>query len=441
MLTFLSSLIPCISARHEPDQPRLAASSIAATKLHALGNACGLSQKGTQALVNWTCWIAYADTQARDPHILEVPGWGTLLPLDIAHAQEHLYRVLLRAGESRETALKTAMKCYPDRGGLYAEPPLPKPLRGLADGMAAFKAEDLPSNAVPYESLPNWAREIAVYATDLTGKSLAGLTSIAGLDLRWLNLYCADLSDLDMQNCDCMNADMRGAHIRNANIDRARMDPSIGSRVNGKVIRSYAPAAQGDTPRGNVFLREGKVDFFHDREILDIFPVQRTERVGGVNIGYLEDRRSVIQQQAQRGCSAGVSTMLSADHGGRINVYRLRSRSLADDAAQVLSNLKDATDYTPFTARPRTVEALAEQLDKYGSAIVSVNGEIGTHLIIVDEIDLNAYTVALRDPYHGWAIRVPLVAFTSRWAPDSEDRIVQLWAPDAQASQPPPLWA
>ncbi|WP_158515186.1 pentapeptide repeat-containing protein [Bordetella sp. H567] len=348
--------------------------------------------------------------------------------------------MLLRAGESRETALKTAMKCYPDRGGLYAEPPLPKPLRSVPDGMAAFKAEDLPSNAVPYESLPSWAREIALYATDLTGKSLADLTSIAGLDLRFLNLYCADLSDLDMQNCDCMNADMRGAHIRNANIDRARMDPSIGSRVNGKLIRSYAPPSHVDTRRGNAPLRDGKVDFFHDREILDIFPVQRTERVGGVDIGYLEDGRWVIQQQAQRACSAGVSAMLSADHGGKINVHRLWSRSLADEA-QVLIDLKGATDYTPITARPQTVEALAEQLNKHGSAIVSVNGEIGSHFIIVDGIDLTAHTVALRDPYHGWAIQVPLVAFTSRWAPGSQDRIVQLSLPHAQASPPPALWA
>lgn len=440
MLTFLSSIIPCISARHEPDQPRLATSSPAAEELQALGSTCGLGPKGTQALVNWTCWISYANAQAGDPHILDVPGWGTLLPLDIAHAQERLYRVLLRAGESRETALKTAMKCYPDRESLYATLPLPKPLRDVPDSMAAFKAEDLPSHAAPYESLPGWAREISLYATDLTGKPLTGLTSIAGLELGFLNLYCADLSDLDMHNCDCMNADMRGTHIRNANIDRARMDPSIGSRVNGKLIRSYAPPSHVDARRGNAPFQEGKVDFFHDREILDIFPVQRTERVGGVDIGYLEDGRSVVQQQARRGSSAGVSTMLSADHGGKINAHRLWNRSAADES-QVLSNLQGVTDHTPVTARPGTIEALAEQLDKHGSAVVSVNGEIGKHFIIVDEIDLKAHTVTLRDPYHGWAIQVPLVAFTSRWAPGGPDNIVQLAAPNAQALPAPPMWA
>ncbi|WP_176464049.1 pentapeptide repeat-containing protein [Bordetella genomosp. 11] len=416
------------------------ASSAATEELQSLASKCGLGTKGTRALLQWTCWLSYAATQARDPHIRHVPGWDIILPIDTAHAQEHLYQLLLRAGESRQVALATAMQCYPGAGSQCMESPLPKPLQGFPQGMSAFTTLDLPCHAIPYESLPTWARENALYAADLTARSLSGLTALAGLDLRFLNLYCADLDGLDLQHCDFLHTDMRGTHIRGTNIDRAVMDSSIGSRVNGKLIRSYAPASPADTRRGNAVLREDKVDFFHDREILDIFPVQRIDSVGGVIIGYLEDGRSVIQQQGRFACPAGVSAMLSADHGGKINTDRPWRHSPADPD-QVLRHLEGATDYIPVTSRPGTVEALAEQLDKHGPAVVSVNCEIGNHLVIVDAIDLKAHTVALRDPYHGWAILVPLIAFTSRWVAGTDGSIVQLSAHTAQASLPPSAWA
>ncbi|MFQ5729032.1 MAG: hypothetical protein ACE5GN_01555 [Waddliaceae bacterium] len=56
-----------------------------------------------------------------------------------------------------------------------------------------------------------------------------------------------------------------------------------------------------------------------------------------------------------------------------------------------------------------------------GSAIVTIGGDLGAHVIVVDE--MTSDQVRLHDPYHGWDIIVTLDAFKERFAGMSAIRV------------------
>ncbi|AOB32124.1 hypothetical protein AKI39_17490 [Bordetella sp. H567] len=371
-----------------------------------------------QALTQWTCWLSYATAQSKIPHITDDPGWKLVLPIDAKHAQEHLYRLLLRAGEPPDTALETAMACYPFMYVPMLESRLlPRPLKCVQrpqDGIADFAAKDLPAHAVPFASLPTWAREVALFATDLTEKSLSGMEGLNGLDLRYLSAYGVDIGDRNLEDSGLSNADMRRANMSRTNVDDRHMQGATSSPVEGTLKRSYPGSSLFD-PAGAVMdpRKVQKEDFLHDREILRVIPGTQTRQVGGLDIRYTEDGKSIIQQQTLWGSSAAVSAMLIADRGGEINVEQLLSRGDANDK-QVLMDIK-AAGMHPVTVQIDSLRMLADRLAAAGPAIVSLDDEIKGHYIIVDTVDLERHVAQLRDPFHGWAVIIPLVAFTSRW--------------------------
>lgn len=433
---------PQTRTRSDPVDPDLALSGKAAEELKALAETYHLGEKGVQALTQWTCWLSYATTQSKIHHLTGDPGWKVVLPIDKKHAQEHLYRLLLRAGEPQATALETAMACYPFMHVPILESRLlPRPLqcvRRPEDGISDFAAKDLPAHAVPFASLPPWAREVALFATDLTEKSLAGVEGLNGLDLSHLSAYGTDFSDRDLGNSDFSHTDMRRATISRANIDDKRMQGAITApidaptrQVPGRLERSYPNHSLFDPARGVMDLRTvERKDFLHDREILQILPITRTLQIKGVDIGYAADGKSIIRQQTVWGSSAAVSAMLIADQGGEIDVAKLSERGYANDK-QVREDI-NAAGMRSATWQVSSIAMLADRLAAKGPAIISLDDETGGHYVIVDTIDLERQVAQLRDPHHGWGVIVPLVSFTSRWRDPNPD-IIQILPADPES--------
>lgn len=443
MLTGISPFSSQIRTPSEPVvKPDLALSGKAAEELKALAEAYHLSEKGTLALTQWTCWLSYATAQSKTLHLTADPGWKLVLPIDKKHAQEHLYQLLLRAGEPQDTALETAMACYPFMYAPILESRLlPRPLKCVQrpqDGIADFAAKDLPAHAVPFASLPAWAREVALFATDLTGKSLAGVEGLNGLDLSHLSAYGTDFSDRDLRNSDFSHTDMRRANTSRAYVDGNRMQGAITTPIDaptrqfdGSLERSYPRPSLFDPAQGVMDLHKvEKEDFLHDREILQVLPIASTRQAGGIDIGYTADGKSIIQQQTVWGSSAAASAMLIADQGGEIDVEQLSERGYADDK-QVQSDIA-AAGMRPVTWQAGSVGMLADRLAAKGPAIISLDDEIRGHHVIVDTIDLTRHVARLRDPHHGWAVVVPLVSFTSRWR-DPNPVITQIALPDPES--------
>ena len=45
-------------------------------------------------------------------------------------------------------------------------------------------------------------------------------------------------------------------------------------------------------------------------------------------------------------------------------------------------------------------------ITSYGSGILSVGGEIGGHVVVLDSFSMATNTAIIRDPFHGWSITI-----------------------------------
>jgi hypothetical protein len=126
----------------------------------------------------------------------------------------------------------------------------------------------------------------------------------------------------------------------------------------------------------------------------------------------------VIQQQAGRGCTAAVQAMLEADLGGAIPLLTLQMRDLHEISALDFEG-------SAFEMREilwnQNFPDLKKNIALHGPAIVGISNNekerqysIGAHVVIVDEVDLENRQVCIRDPYHGWQIKVSFETFLLR---------------------------
>ncbi len=64
---------------------------------------------------------------------------------------------------------------------------------------------------------------------------------------------------------------------------------------------------------------------------------------------------------------------------------------------------------------------------------MSLSGAIGSHVVVVDDVNLEEGSVRIRDPYHGWEITVTEDSFLKEWSDftRSNDSILQIKEKDA----------
>lgn len=165
------------------------------------------------------------------------------------------------------------------------------------------------------------------------------------------------------------------------------------------------------------FGAHGYGNSYQDQDILYVHEIINTEIKEGLSVDFTKNNKPIIQQQATRGCTAGAVTMLiySKDNSGPIDVRDLQMRNLSTDETMI----EDITQagLQPLESECNTIPELRSLLQKHGSAIVTVNSGVGSHVVVVDEI-LND-RVRLRDPYHGWEVDIKIDAFKNSWCKGS----------------------
>lgn len=174
--------------------------------------------------------------------------------------------------------------------------------------------------------------------------------------------------------------------------------------------------------------RGAKPHLFQDKEILNVHQVlrkqlldgERPSEVPGVQLGiewrpiyaeFTAHQKAIIQQAAMRGCTAAVTAMLIMDHGKECDIGSLRMRNLGQTGT--MKHDIEKAGLKPVISPCRTLADLKKLIQAHGSAIISISGEIGGHVIIVDAIEGDR--ARIRDPYHGWEITITLDALKSRF--------------------------
>lgn len=232
------------------------------------------------------------------------------------------------------------------------------------------------------------------------------------------------------------------SNANNAEAQSAQVNQSQeNTKIKYPIVRKFPPKSEVDTiiweknDNGQMEFvsKNGQMNCFDDKEILKTHgsSVKKlTQKIYCVSdkkyypmeIGFDHKGRSIIQQQAIRGCTAATAAMLIVDNGGNFNVSILQGRSLADNG-RILQDIQDANlrGKKAIETRVENLKELSEQIKKNGPAIVSIDNN-GSHSIVVDEISDNG--VRLRDPYHGWSITVTKEAFEKRFSGNTIIQVV-----------------
>tara|TARA_A100001015_G_scaffold316036_1_gene429326 strand:+ start:4725 stop:5717 length:993 start_codon:yes stop_codon:yes gene_type:complete len=192
-------------------------------------------------------------------------------------------------------------------------------------------------------------------------------------------------------------------------------------------FRRYPPLSFSDTIRnGRGVNGNGKETFISDKEILKVHKEveDKTLQKGSffkVDIHKTEQGKWVMVQPARRACTAAATAMLILDKGGQVDIPALLSRNLGE-IENMVSDIEKAGLIPLVThTKGRSLEELNEHLKAHGPAIVSVGGEIGNHVIIVDAVHDDG--VDIRDSFHGWSVKITKEAFLSRY---SEGPLIQI---------------
>ena len=185
--------------------------------------------------------------------------------------------------------------------------------------------------------------------------------------------------------------------------------------------RSYPPLSSSDTLIIDPITREpkschGKTRVFQNNEIKTVhrvthkeffanrreFSYKPTSSTTPVYIEYTKYVKPIIQQQATRGCTAAAVAMLLKERKKEICFSLLRTTNLGN--TERMTRWITNASLTPIVTDVKELNSLTALLNKHGSAIISISGNFGSHVVVLDH--LNKEYARLRDPYHGWEITV-----------------------------------
>ncbi|OZI61649.1 pentapeptide repeat-containing protein [Bordetella genomosp. 11] len=230
----LATFIPCIEARSSDADPADNLARRIENTVRSVAKTARLGRDGQQALLRWSVWAAYATAlDVYDPHLSQQPGWRIVLPIDDVGCKQKLHRLLLRAGESAQTAQDAVDTFYKNNpiptlrevieaidGNACSSPAVGASLRETAwrEWHRRLPQTDLPEQIVPFEMLPAPFREVALSAADLTGKDCRNTPGLARLDLSYLYAPDADFQGCDLSDSNFFEANLSGSNLTNTKI-------------------------------------------------------------------------------------------------------------------------------------------------------------------------------------------------------------------------------
>ncbi len=152
-----------------------------------------------------------------------------------------------------------------------------------------------------------------------------------------------------------------------------------------------------------------------------------------------EDGRHIVLQPAVASCVIASASMLALDKGidpKKIDWDEVSTThfSTGDRAIRFLEKAGLACSNTKldFSNMDQAIRTLQERIKEHGSGIIEVGNrktaegqEIGIdgHAIVLDEISLEDQYALIRDPFHGWSIKISLDAFKGYLANGNENFI------------------
>lgn len=150
--------------------------------------------------------------------------------------------------------------------------------------------------------------------------------------------------------------------------------------------------------------------FIEDKLIDKVYPCKSVRMLtAAIPMGFYEDGKVMIQQQAIRSCVPTCAAMLLVERGKKCNSESIKTTDLAKTEDFIRWIEEGGLKANLVKGNP-DVHALKEIIKKNGSISCSIGDKvIGGHQIILDQID-NDYAI-IRDPYHGRRIRIPTSKF------------------------------
>lgn len=152
---------------------------------------------------------------------------------------------------------------------------------------------------------------------------------------------------------------------------------------------------------------------YRDEEILFIYKLydknkEKMKEYATYDLAYTRNGKAVYMQEFLATCWKAVVFMLMIDNGANEeqikNCYATERHSDSDEQKRIFKEFGFSVIETIY----RDLNSLKESISLYGPAIVTID-EGGGHYIIVDDITEDG--VDIREPFHGWAIRITKEAF------------------------------
>lgn len=182
-----------------------------------------------------------------------------------------------------------------------------------------------------------------------------------------------------------------------------------------RYVRAHPRISPADTMMGFSPAHDGRQD--SSFTAAEIKARHQDVRHGWVDEeAHIEDRVSaynglhILLQCGQRACSATAATMLLLDHGRQIDVFGLLTCNLGNSKSMTYL-IEGAGLKALHTERIPNVEKLTSLISRHGPGVATLYMKnIGVHSIVIDEADLDVSEAVIRDPFHGWQIRITLQA-------------------------------
>lgn len=180
-----------------------------------------------------------------------------------------------------------------------------------------------------------------------------------------------------------------------------RRPEKVENERTNPTVAGYAVSLSKHKPHRLVFLEDSKIG--HIKECQSVRARQINESFF-FPIGIYPDGKTMIQQQAVRGCVAACEAMMLEDRGIKCNVNRLLGTNLATN--EDLIGWLNGEGVKAKTAQlPQQADSIQNFIDKHGSLCLGIFEEnIKGHQILLDSINQEQATI--RDPFHGWRITI-----------------------------------
>lgn len=154
-------------------------------------------------------------------------------------------------------------------------------------------------------------------------------------------------------------------------------------------------------------------------EIIGVYRPRERIMLHGYSIDITTRGDYVLQQAGRRSCGAASMLMLAMSKGKTPDANMMALNYHVDlcsskDVAGWLKEMGLEPECT-FNRNTRSrISLIQRRTNLLGPAILAIDGELGGHFVIIDRVSGSKGYVVLRDPWHGWQVRVPIDVLRKR---------------------------